>query len=277
MCEIVVAEQGAASPAKTKPLPVAKREANGMLTHELQSELQSGKTVVRVLLPEPYDPQQKYAVVYVLPVEPGIEDHYGDGLLEIQKLELHKRFPAIYVMPSFSALPWYADHPTEKTVQQERYFVEVVVPSIEATYATLGTRAGRLLLGFSKSGWGAWTLLLRHPHVFERAVAWDAPMMNTNHRRFGAGPIFGTPENFLNYQLTRLVAEPKFKLAGPPRLALWGTGNFRDDHRDFHALLDTLNFPHVHVEGPFRAHTWHSGWVAPSLEWLHTQQVPARP
>ena len=32
---------------------------------------------------------------------------------------------------------------------------------------------GRMLVGYSKSGWGAFTLLLRHPGVFSRAAAYS--------------------------------------------------------------------------------------------------------
>ena len=61
--------------------------------------------------------------------------------------------------------------------------------------------AGRLLLGFSKSGWGAFSLLLRHPDVFGRAAAWDAPLMMNKPGPYGSGDIFGTPENFARYQI----------------------------------------------------------------------------
>ena len=50
----------------------------------------------------------------------------------------------------------------------------------------------RLLLGFSKSGWGAFSLLLRYPERFGKAAAWDAPLMQERPDRFGMGEILGT-------------------------------------------------------------------------------------
>jgi enterochelin esterase-like enzyme len=76
---------------------------------------------------------------------------------------------------------------------------------VERTYPARAAAGGRLLLGFSKSGWGAWTLLLRHPERFAKAAAWDAPLMLDAPGKYGSGPIFGTPENFERYRLTRLV------------------------------------------------------------------------
>src|SRR5439155_11216371 len=119
--------------------------------------------------------------------------------------DLHNRHDAIFVVPTLSHLPWYADHPTNPTIRQESYFLDVVVPFIDKTYPVQTTNAGRLLLGFSKSGWGAWTLLLRHPDRFGRAAAWDAPLMLDRPGKYGSAPIFSTPENFDKYRLTDLL------------------------------------------------------------------------
>ncbi len=112
---------------------------------------------------------------------------------EVKKLDLHNKIGVIFVVPTFSHLPWYADHPTKPEVRQETYFVKVVVPFIDKTYPVKAEAAGRLLLGFSKSGWGAWSLLLRHPDLFSKAAAWDAPLMMDKPGKYGSGDIFGAP------------------------------------------------------------------------------------
>jgi enterochelin esterase-like enzyme len=138
----------------------------------------------------------------------------------------------------------------------------VVVPFIERTYPVRAEAGGRLLLGFSKSGWGAFSLLLRHPGVFSKAAAWDAPLMLTRPDRFGMGAIFGTQENFEQYQITRLLEGQAGRLQKEKRLILLGYGNFRDQHQRAHALMADLKIAHEHRDGPARAHDWHSGWVA---------------
>ena len=40
----------------------------------------------------------------------------------------------MFVAPTFSHLPWYADHPTKPEIRQETYFLKVVVPFIDKTY-----------------------------------------------------------------------------------------------------------------------------------------------
>jgi enterochelin esterase-like enzyme len=139
---------------------------------------------------------------------------------------------------------------------------------VEKTYPLAAEARGRLLLGFSKSGWGAWTLLLRHPRLFARAAAWDAPLSLDRPGPFGSGPIFGNDENFRRYQVTRLLDERASELVDDPRLILLGYGGFRADHRQLHALVDKLGISHVYRDGPKRNHDWHSGWVAEAVELL---------
>jgi S-formylglutathione hydrolase FrmB len=212
--------------------------------------------------------RKKYPVVYVLPVEAGTESRYGDGLTEVRKRDLHNKFGAVFVAPTFSHLPWYADHPTQPEVRQESYILKVVVPVIDKTYPVRAEAGGRLLLGFSKSGWGAWALLLRHPDVFGKAAAWDAPLMMDTPGRYGSGDVFGTPDNFEGYRVGKLLADKADQIQTGKRLILLGYGNFRAEHEQAHALLDRLKVGHEYRDGPARKHDWHSGWVEEAVELL---------
>ncbi len=246
----------------------AKTDANGFLVHAVRSPYQAGVTHIRVLLPDKLEPGKRYPVIYVLPVEAGNENRYGDGLAEIKKHDLHNKLQAIFVAPTFSHLPWYADHSTKVDIRQETYFLKVIVPFIAKTYPVQTGPHGRLLLGFSKSGWGAFSLLLRHPDVFGKAAAWDAPLMMTRPDRFGMGEIFGTQANFEKYRITRLLESQAGKLGKEQRLLVIGYGNFRDHHEQAHALMARLEIPHAYRDGPARKHDWHSGWVTDAVEWL---------
>ena len=235
------------------------KDADGAITHEVRSPYQAGPTLIRVLTPDAMEPGKTYRVVYILPVEAGTESRFGDGLAEVRRRGLHNELKAVFVAPTFSHLPWYADHPTRPDLRQEAHLLAVVVPFVQRTYPVRADAAGRLLLGFSKSGWGAYSLLLRNPEVFGRAAAWDAPLMMDAPGRYGSGEVFATPDNFRRYELTRLVRDRAADIGN--RLVLTGYGNFRGEHQRFHDLLDTLKVPHAYRDGPERKHDWHSGWV----------------
>jgi len=246
----------------------AKADDNGFLVHTVASDYQDGPTRIRVLLPGRLEKGRRYLVLYVLPVEAGDGNHFGNGLQEVKKLGLHDQYGLICVLPTFARLPWYADHPDKAGIRQETYFLKVVVPFVEEKYSVLPRPEGRLLLGFSKSGWGAFSLLLRHPDFFGKAAAWDAPLAMDGPGRFGSGEIFGTRENFQHYQVKKLLEDRAGKLGEGQRLALLAYGSFRDDHRAVHDLMERLKIAHEYRDGPKRQHDWHSGWVAEAVEFL---------
>ena len=252
-----------------KDVTVSEAKAeDGVLVHAVKSPYQAGTTRLRVLLPDAPEKGKTYPVVYVLPVEAGTESRYGDGLKEVKELRLHNTLKAVFVAPTFSHLPWYADHTTKTDVRQETYFLKVVVPFVERTYPATAEPAGRLLLGFSKSGWGAYSLLLRHPDTFGRAAAWDAPLMMEKPGAYGSGDIFGTDDNFAGYRVSKLLGANAAKFAKESRFVLLGYGNFRDHHKQAHELMDKLKVPHEYRDGPARKHDWHSGWVKEAAELL---------
>lgn len=253
---------------ETATVSPAERDPGGFLVHSVRSEWQSGETKIRILLPNRLEEQRRYPVLYILPVEAADGTRWGDGLVEAKKLDLANRHGLICVAPTFAQLPWYADHPTDRTIAQESYLLKTVIPFVDRVYPSMAAPQGRLLVGFSKSGWGAWSLLLRHPDVFGKAAAWDAPLMMDAPGRYGSGPIFGTPENFSQYQLSKLLREKAGLFRGPARLAHLGYGNFRADHEAMEGLIRELGIPHKYRDGPQREHSWNSGWLAEAVAML---------
>lgn len=230
-----------------------------MQEHTLASRHQAGPTRVRIVAPLGAQPASR--AIYLLPVEAGDEDVYGDGLTEAARLGLAERLDAILVAPTFSQLPWYANHPTDRAIGQERYLLEDVAPLVRSLHPAPGARAG--LLGFSKSGWGAFSLLLRHPDVFVAASAWDAPLMQARPDCWGMAGVFGDQANFEQYRVARLIEDGASWLRPRRRLGVHGHGNFRDHMRQAHALLDSLGIPHAYWDDPWLAHRWDSGWLEP--------------
>jgi ubiquinone/menaquinone biosynthesis C-methylase UbiE len=246
----------------------ARNDPKGFLVHETASEFQGGPTEIQVLLPEQLDKGRRYPVLYVLPVEANRENRWGEGLLEIKKLDLHNKLGLICVQPTFSHLPWYADHPSDATIRQESYLVSVVLPFIERNYPVQADPKGRLLLGFSKSGCGAFSLLLRHPTVFGRAAAWDSPVNMTRPDNYGMGPIYGTQENFEKYRLADLLEKRATGLGNEKRLALIGHANFAKHHEAIHDLMTRLKVPHEYRDDKKPRHHWDAGWVQDAVVWL---------
>ena len=240
----------------------------------VRSSHQDHDLPLRVLLPAKLERIASAGVLYVLPTEPEIQFRWGDGLSAVEKLGLHHKFGLIAVEPSFSDWPWYANHPTDPKMQQEAYFLEDVVPFIDRAYPNASRK--RLLLGFSKSGNGAYQLLLRHPEVFLAASIWDAPLMLKAPSEFEMGRVYGDQANFDEYCIPRLLMEHAGLFRGrSPRLALSGYGYFGGPHPQYgqhieeaHALMERLHIPHVYDNSVPREHRWDSGWLESAVATL---------
>jgi hypothetical protein len=269
----------------TDPIFEAKKN---VWRYTVKSPYQKGENAVEVLLPDDFHKSEKYRVLYVLPVETGIGGHFGDGLQQARAANAHNAHRFICVQMAFDTTPWYGDHPTDPHIRHEQYLKKVVIPLIEDRYPTVGGREGRLLLGFSKSGWGAFTLILRDPEFFGYAVSWDAPLMlqADGLLNYGIQENMGTKENFALYLPSKLVADHAAAFRDRTRLVLLGHSlfgpepqrKFSDHTAQMHELMETLGVRHVYDNSLKLPHTWSSGWVKPAIEALArlVEPTPAR-
>ena len=254
---------------------LARLVADEVRVHDLDSPFQKGRTTVRVLLPDRLESACSYRVLYVLPVVAGSERRFGDGLAEVRKLDAHNRHGLICVAPEFTSPPWFADHDLYDGVRDESHLLKVVLPFVEENYPVLGGIEGRLLVGFSKSGWGALSLLLRNSKMFHRAAAWDTGI------RVDLGPIeekaraeriardFGTAANFEKYRLSRLIRDGGRELGPESRFFYYNTGGRRaQGGSELHQLMVELAVPHTYLYEPKRPHRWDSGWLRAAIDFL---------
>jgi hypothetical protein len=264
----VIAKPSAPPKPEFKPLP---DDGDGVLRFELVSPHEAEPNVIRVIVPEKLNPRKLgeddgYRFLYVLPVESKQRSKFGDPAAAVKELDLANKHDLIVIVPSFNFVPWYVDHPADPLKQQEKYVLESLVPAVESRFVMHHPR--RLLLGFSKSGWGAISLLMSKPEVFDAAAVFDAPLMMGWPTKYGSEPQFATEANFRRYELAPRVRKNADWLGQRPRLALIGYGNFHDEMVGFHDLLEELNIPHEYELGEKREHVWSSGWISPCVEAL---------
>lgn len=243
----------------------------------IDSEFLGRPMTIEVFLPRSHlvHRERRYRVLYVLAAEPG--DGPNRGLLEVARRDLHDRFDLIAVGVNFDTTPWYGAHATDLKKRHEEYLLRSVLPAVDAEFPTRREPGGRLLLGFSKSGWGAFTLLLRHPEVFGYAASWDAPLLFSaaDFGTYETDVHFGTAESFARYLPTTLLREHASELQGRPRLVLAGSelfgsapdGRFaRTPHTEgAHRLMSSLGIRHFYNPQLAAKHRWNSGWFEPLL------------
>jgi hypothetical protein len=253
----------------------ATKDSNGFETHILVSPHQAGETTLRVLLPDNLERGKRYRVLYVLPVHEEGEYRHGDGLVEMKKHGYHNRHGLICVAPSFTSQPWFADNDLNPKMHDESHMVKTVLPFVEEHYPVQAKVEGRLLIGFSKSGWGSLSLVLRNPDVFYKAAAWDTGI------RVDMGPIeeseraeriakdWGTVANFNEYRISNLIRTRGAHLGDKARLFYFSTeGRRAIGGVAIHQLLVEHEIPHRYVFEPHRVHRWDTGWVPEAVAFL---------
>lgn len=253
--------------------------ARGTQQFSVRSACVRGEQTVEVLLPTRCDPSRRYRVLYVLPVNPGLGGRWGDGLQVLRATGLHDHYGLIAVTMTFARDPWYGAHATDPALRQEAYVRDVVVPLVDERYPVLPGPAGRLLLGFSKSGWGSVCLLLRNPDVFGCAVSWDAPLLldADDFHLWALAEVFGTREQFLAYRPTVAAEATADRFRDRPRLAILGHQAFGNREGcppstthtvGFHEHLTALGIPHTFHDAILAEHSWHADWLTPAVHHL---------
>jgi len=249
---------------------------DGVTIYTVETEYQNGRQEIRVLLPDSYNEHKSYRVLYVLPVEKGFDRRYGYGLGVLERMDAHNRYDIIIVQMGFEKEPWFGDHATDPRTRQAGYLKEFVVPFIEDHYPTLGTPEGRLLFGFSKSGWGAFSLILKYPQFYGYAASWDAPMF-VDRFHYRMEQVYGTLEQLDAYRPDLLVSRNKAYFQRKPRLVVtgergWGTsiptGNGGTHTAEIHALLEKEGVKHAYDNSLNVPHRWTKQWMAPTLKML---------
>ena len=222
-------------------------------------------------------PSMKIDVGYCIYLPPGYDDaknretryptvfylHGGRPGSELKSVKLASQFhehissgkvpPMIYVFVNGGPVSHY-NMPDMKNGMGEDVFVKELIPHVDATYRTIGKRAGRGLEGFSQGGRGTTRIMFKHPHLFGSAAPGGAghsteKRISEENGKESENLIF-TP-GYNTYDLAREFAKlnPRPKL---PILIHVGTKGFNyENNLAYMEFLDSLKIPYKRliVEG----------------------------
>jgi hypothetical protein len=252
-------------------------DSTGVKTYDVISASDSdGPQPLRVLQPTSPASGVKHNFLFVLPVEPGLQNNFGDGMQVLQGLDAEDKYNLTIVEPSFGIDPWYADSPTSPAVQYDTFMTSELAPWVSQNLSTTGTEQS-WLIGFSKSGIGGQDLILRHPGVFTLAASWDFPADMTTDTRFGSDSEagYGTDANFQsNYELSKAFLDAhKAPFTSANRIWIGGYGLYQQDDSDYAALLTTEGIQHLTETPTQMSHTWTSGWVPLAMAGLYQDSL----
>ena len=264
---------GNAPPAPKFQATYMSTDSNGVDTYQvLSTDNGYGPQQLRVLQPTNPAAGVAHNFLFVLPVETGLGTQFGDGMQTTLGLNAQNQYNLTIIEPTFGSSPWYADNPTDAKIQYETYLTQDLVPWVKSHLSTSGSEQN-WLLGFSKSGYGAQDLILKHPDIFALAASWDFPASMTSYSGFGADSQsgYGTDANFqANYRLTTAFVDAhKGPFLSKNRIWIGGFAAYQPDDAAYDALLTSEGIAHTTETPTSMAHRWDSGWVSIALAALY--------
>lgn len=154
----------------------------------------------------------RYPSVYMLNGFGG--DHKGWlGTLRTDLPELADSYGMVVVMPH-GQNSWYWDSPVDSTMQMESFFVNDLVPYIDANYPTVPCPRMRAISGLSMGGHGAFWLAMRHSDIWGNAGSMSGgvdirPFPEKWMMKDRLGPRDENPERWDEYTVINLVPSLK--------------------------------------------------------------------
>jgi len=251
-------------------------DSTGIASYDvISADNSDGAQVMRVLQPTNPAPGVAHNFLFVLPVEAGQGSTYGDALKILQAMDAQDKYNLTIIEPTFGIDPWYADNPVNGAVQYESFMTQELVPWVDQNLATSGSEQN-WLIGFSKSGYGAQDLILKHPNLFSLAASWDFPADMSTYTQYGDSEGgYGTDANFqANYRLTQsFVDANKGPFLNANRIWIGSYGLYQTDMADYDALLTAEGIQHTTETPTSMAHRWDSGWVPLAMAALYQDSL----
>jgi enterochelin esterase-like enzyme len=221
----------------------------GMTHHTYFSQSMQHDVGYCIYLPPAYQkhPARRFPVIYDLH---GINRNELHGMLAAQVLqegiEAGKWPDIIMVFPNGGSHSFYQDHPEEKSadgkiepkVLAETTIIRELIPHIDQTYRTIGSREGRCIEGFSMGGLGAMYFALKYPDMFCSLFS----QAGTAHKAPFASDAFGLLQRNLE------------RIKGKLRIQIF-CGTQDQGHlpslREFHQALidDGVDHTYLEIEG----------------------------
>ncbi len=250
-------------------------DSTGIQSYDMLSDNNGyGAQVLRVLQPTHPTAGVAHNFLFVLPVEAGLGNQFGDGLTTLQAMDAEDQYNLTIIEPSFYIQPWYANDPNDPNLQYETFMTNELVPWVKAHLSTTGTEQN-WLIGFSKSGYGGEDLILKHPNVFALAASWDFPADMTTTSQYSSTPNYGTQTNFAaNYELTSaFVTAHDAPFLTQNRIWIEGGFSYAPQVSDYNSLLTSVGILHIAGQTQSIAHRWDSGWMPVALAALYQDSL----
>lgn len=128
--------------------------------------------------------------------------------------------------------------------------------------------ASVILVGFSKSGLGAWNIVRTIPNGISGTIIFDAPVAREERPPWGTTPFYESDASWLEDLPTRTIEDFCTKVPRTHTLVLISGESFHKEMCTLAQALSKTKVEHVFLPRPHLKHHWQSGWIEEGLNAL---------
>lgn len=122
-----------------------------------------------------------------------------------------------------------------------------------------------ILVGFSKSGLGAWNIAREHPELVCAVIIFDAPVCRDELPPWETDAFYADDEAWReDLPLRQIARAPSLFPAGLPLILVSGS-IFHDEMAELSRALYQIGIEHTFHSSPICPHHWNSGWIEMAL------------
>jgi pimeloyl-ACP methyl ester carboxylesterase len=130
-----------------------------------------------------------------------------------------------------------------------------------------------VLVGFSKSGLGAWNIARAIPNVVSAIIVFDAPVARRQRPPWGTEPFYADDRAWQSDLPICTAREWTEAMPASHRLILVSGASFHGEMRALSQALWRIGHKHSFLDRPAMEHRWDSGWIEEALHVLLDQAV----
>ncbi len=123
-----------------------------------------------------------------------------------------------------------------------------------------------ILVGFSKSGLGAWNIARAVPDLIEATIIFDAPVAREELPPWGTSPFYDGDGSWQEDQPIRTVDAFQSAVSKTHSLVLISGEGFHEEMCALSQAASEIGLEHVFLPRSKLAHNWQSGWIEEGLK-----------
>ena len=131
-----------------------------------------------------------------------------------------------------------------------------------------------VLVGFSKSGLGAWNIARATPDIVSATIIFDAPVARQQLPPWETDAFYANDTEWRTDLPANTIQSFTSAMPANHQLVLIAGANFHEEMSTLSQALDEAGLAHAFLRRPEMTHHWNSGWIEEGLNTL-LEQNPA--